>query len=72
MQQTWRQRFAEATDTPIERSVALVLQLAAGHADKLSGRYIDAEEDLTKLLDHVDEIQSKDLYTLRLQKLSET
>jgi NAD(P)-dependent dehydrogenase (short-subunit alcohol dehydrogenase family) len=72
MQQTWRQRFAEATDTPIERSVTLVLQLAAGHADKLSGRYIDAEEDLTKLLDHVDEIQSKDLYTLRLQKLSET
>jgi NAD(P)-dependent dehydrogenase (short-subunit alcohol dehydrogenase family) len=72
MQQTWRQRFAEATDTPIERSVALVLQLAAGHADMLSGRYIDAEDDLTELLDHADEIQRKDLYTLRLREFNET
>jgi NAD(P)-dependent dehydrogenase (short-subunit alcohol dehydrogenase family) len=72
MQQTWRQRFAEATDTPIERSVTLVLQLAAGHADTLSGRYIDAEDDLTELLDHADEIQSKDLYALRLREFSET
>jgi len=71
MQQTWRQRFAEATDTPIERSVTLVLQLAAGHADGLSGRYFDAEDNLTELLAHADEIQSKDLYTLRLQELSE-
>jgi NAD(P)-dependent dehydrogenase (short-subunit alcohol dehydrogenase family) len=72
MQQTWRQRFAEATDTPIERSVALVLQLAAGHADMLSGRYIDAEDDLTELLDHADVIQRKDLYTLRLREFNET
>jgi NAD(P)-dependent dehydrogenase (short-subunit alcohol dehydrogenase family) len=71
MQQTWRHRFADATDTPMERSVILILQLAAGQADALSGRYIDAEEDLTKLLDHSEEIQTKDLYTLRLQELSE-
>jgi NAD(P)-dependent dehydrogenase (short-subunit alcohol dehydrogenase family) len=72
MQQIWRQRFAEATDTPIERSVDLVLQLAAGHADMLSGRYIAAEDDLTELLDHADEIQRKDLYTLRLREFNET
>ena len=72
MQQIWRQRFAEATDTPIERSVDLVLQLAAGHADMLSGRYIDAEDDLTELLDHADVIQRKDLYTLRLREFNET
>lgn len=71
MQQNWRQRFAEATDTPIERSVTLVLQLAAGQADVLSGRYIDAENDLTELLHRAGEIQSKDLYTLRLRELSE-
>ena len=71
MQQDWRQRFADATDTPIDRSVTLILQLAAGQADVLSGRYIDAEEELTKLLDHADKIESKDLYTLRLQELSE-
>jgi NAD(P)-dependent dehydrogenase (short-subunit alcohol dehydrogenase family) len=71
MQQNWRQRFAEATDTPIARSVTLVLQLALGHADVLSGRYIDAEDDLSELLNRADEIQSKDLYTLRLRELSE-
>jgi len=71
MQQDWRQRFADAADTPMERSVKLILQLAAGQADTLSGRYIDAEGDLTKLLAHTDEIHSKDLYTLRLQELSE-
>jgi NAD(P)-dependent dehydrogenase (short-subunit alcohol dehydrogenase family) len=71
MQQDWRQRFADATDTPMERSVMLILQLATGQADALSGRYIDAEESITKLLAHADEIQNKDLYTLRLQELSE-
>ena len=72
MQQDWRQRFSDATDTPMERSVKLILQLATGQADVLSGRYIDVEEDLIKLLAHIDEIQSKDLYTLRLQELRES
>jgi NAD(P)-dependent dehydrogenase (short-subunit alcohol dehydrogenase family) len=72
MQEAWQQMFAEKKDTPIERSVALVLQLATGQADALSGRYIDAEDDLTELLRHADEIQSKDLYTLRLRQLDET
>jgi NAD(P)-dependent dehydrogenase (short-subunit alcohol dehydrogenase family) len=72
MQQDWRQRFAESMDTPIERSVTLVLQLAAGQADALSGLYINAEDNLTDLLDNANKIRSKDLYTLRLQELSET
>jgi NAD(P)-dependent dehydrogenase (short-subunit alcohol dehydrogenase family) len=68
MQQGWQRRFAEKKDTPMERSVALVLQLAAGQADALSGRYIDAEDDLAELLSYADEFQSKDLYTLRLRQ----
>lgn len=71
MQRDWKQRFADGTDTPIERSVMLILQLAAGQADALSGRYIDSEEDLTELLHRASEIQSKDLYTLRLRELGE-
>ncbi|CAN5604378.1 N/A [soil metagenome] len=69
MQQSWQRRFAEAKDTPVERSVALVLQLAVGQADALSGRYIDAEDDLTELLSSVDDRQNNDLYTLRLRQL---
>jgi NAD(P)-dependent dehydrogenase (short-subunit alcohol dehydrogenase family) len=71
MQATWQRLFAEEQDTPIERSVALILKLATGQADLLSGRYIDVEDDLTELLRRASEIESKDLYTLRLQQLSE-
>ena len=71
MQATWQRLFAEEQDTPIERSVALILQLATGQADSLSGRYIDVEDDLSELLRRASEIQSKDLYTLRLQQLNE-
>jgi NAD(P)-dependent dehydrogenase (short-subunit alcohol dehydrogenase family) len=71
MQATWQRLFDEERDTPIERSVALILQLATGQADSLSGRYIDVEDDLTELLRRASEIQSKDLYTLRLRQLNE-
>lgn len=72
MQAIWQRLFAENQDTPIGQSVALILQLATGQADMLSGRYIDAEDNLTNLLEHTEEIRGKDLYTLRLQKLSKT
>ncbi|HMN31020.1 MAG TPA: hypothetical protein PKE45_22890, partial [Caldilineaceae bacterium] len=72
MQQGWQRRFAEKQDTPMERSVSLVLQLAAGQADALSGRYIDVDDELAELLRRADEIQGKDLYTLRLRQLGDT
>jgi hypothetical protein len=37
-------------ETPIERSVELVLRLAAGDADALSGRYLSVEDDLDALV----------------------
>jgi NAD(P)-dependent dehydrogenase (short-subunit alcohol dehydrogenase family) len=72
MQESWQRLFAEKEDTPIEDSVALILQLASGQADALSGRYIDAEDDIADSLRHADEIESKDLYTLRLRQLNDT
>jgi NAD(P)-dependent dehydrogenase (short-subunit alcohol dehydrogenase family) len=71
MQAAWQRLFAEKQDTPMERSVPFILQLAAGKADMLSGRYIDVEEDLTELIRSASEIDSKDLYTLRLRQLNE-
>jgi NAD(P)-dependent dehydrogenase (short-subunit alcohol dehydrogenase family) len=71
MQEIWQRLFAEKKDTPIEHSVALILQLASGQADALSGRYIDAEDDIADSLRRADEIESKDLYTLRLRQLSD-
>lgn len=50
VQQWFRTLFAEGGDMPIERSVHLVLRLAAGDADALSGRYITVEDDLDALV----------------------
>lgn len=63
VQQRMRQVYAENLDTPVERSVELILFLA-------SGRFIGVTDDLTQLLRRADEIQSQDLYTLRLRQLS--
>lgn len=66
--QQWFQQFYQAgDDTPIERAVDLMLFLASGKADALSGRYIDVDDDLDALLLHADVIERDDLYTLRLR-----
>jgi NAD(P)-dependent dehydrogenase (short-subunit alcohol dehydrogenase family) len=50
LQQRFRAMFAEGRDMPIERCVGLVLRLAAGGADALSGRYISVKDDLDALV----------------------
>jgi NAD(P)-dependent dehydrogenase (short-subunit alcohol dehydrogenase family) len=49
-QQWFQNLYAQGLDTPIERPVHLVLRLAAGDADTLSGRYISVEDDLDALV----------------------
>ena len=46
--------------------MALVLQLASGKADALSGCYLDVNADLDDLSGRSVEIQQNALYTLRL------
>jgi hypothetical protein len=46
LQQWFQGLFTQGLDTPIDRSVQLVLRLAAGDADRFSGRYISVENDL--------------------------
>jgi NAD(P)-dependent dehydrogenase (short-subunit alcohol dehydrogenase family) len=60
------QLFAQGQDTPIERPVQLVLDLAAGKADALSGSFIDVDDDLDELLAQADEIQQSQRRRLRL------
>ena len=60
------QLFAEGDDTPIERSVQLVLTLASGKADLLSGCFISVDDDLDALLAQADAIQSEGRLRLRL------
>jgi NAD(P)-dependent dehydrogenase (short-subunit alcohol dehydrogenase family) len=63
----FRTIFEEEQDTPAEDAVKLVLRLAAGHADALSGCYIDVEDDLDDLVQRAEEIASNDLYALRVR-----
>jgi NAD(P)-dependent dehydrogenase (short-subunit alcohol dehydrogenase family) len=67
VQQWFQQLYRDGADTPIERSVELMLTLASGKADTLSGRFIDIDDDLDVLLQQTELIEREDLYTLRLR-----
>jgi len=67
VQQWFQQLFRDGADTPLERSVGLMLFLASGKADALSGRFIDVDDDLDALLRQTELINRDDLYTLRLR-----
>jgi NAD(P)-dependent dehydrogenase (short-subunit alcohol dehydrogenase family) len=60
--------FAEKLDVPIERPVRLILDLASGRADALSGRYLTVFDDLDALLSRTAEIDREELYSLRVRK----
>ncbi len=50
-----------------EEAAGLILQLASGEADRLSGRHLCASGNLQALLARMDEIERDDLHTLRLR-----
>jgi NAD(P)-dependent dehydrogenase (short-subunit alcohol dehydrogenase family) len=63
----FRTRFNQGEDTPIERSAQMLLFLASGQADALSGRYIRAQDNEEELMRRAAEIQGEDLYILTLR-----
>lgn len=66
----FRRIFDEEIDVPAARSAKLVLDLASGKADALSGRLISVFDDLDLLCAHAAQIEQQDLYCLRLPKLA--
>jgi NAD(P)-dependent dehydrogenase (short-subunit alcohol dehydrogenase family) len=67
LQEWFRALFAQGLDTPIDRCVQLVLRLAAGDGDTLSGRYISVEDDLDALVKQCAGEQSAEERLLRLK-----
>jgi NAD(P)-dependent dehydrogenase (short-subunit alcohol dehydrogenase family) len=57
----------DAAFQPIEAGAALVVEIAAGRADRLNGRYIHVSENLDAMLERSEEIERDDLYTLRMK-----
>jgi NAD(P)-dependent dehydrogenase (short-subunit alcohol dehydrogenase family) len=67
----WRPWIAAAAPedyTPAERVGALLVRIAAGDADPLSGRFLHARDDLDELLADADRIAADDLLSLRLRE----
>jgi len=63
----FQQLYRESGDTPIKQSVELMMCLASGKVDALSGRFIDVDDDLDALLQQTELIERDGLYTLRLR-----
>jgi len=62
-----RRALAEGHDVPAERAADLVLFLASGQADALSGCFISVDSDVAEMVRRAQEIQQDDLYRLRLR-----
>jgi NAD(P)-dependent dehydrogenase (short-subunit alcohol dehydrogenase family) len=68
---TWFQEQVDAgEDFPPEAAAELVVALASGRADALSGRYISVEDDLDALIAAAEEIRHRDLQVLKLARLT--
>lgn len=60
--------WKEGHPATMEGTVGLVLSLASGRADALSGRFLSVYDDLDDLIRRAEEIQRDDLYKMRLRK----
>ena len=60
--------FAEGRDEPPEALARLIVALASGRADVLSGRLLDSRSDLDEMISHAEEISRDDLHVLRLRR----
>jgi hypothetical protein len=65
----FRAIFDEGRDLPPERPAALLLALASGKADVLTGRYVYPGDDLDRLIEAAGQIDERKLYTLQVQRL---
>ncbi len=65
----FRDTFEQGRDLPAERPAELLMALASGRADALSGRYIYPADDLDRLIAASAEIEQAKLYSLQIQRL---
>jgi NAD(P)-dependent dehydrogenase (short-subunit alcohol dehydrogenase family) len=62
-----RDQFAAGRGADPEQAARLILTLASGRADRLSGRHLSVTDDPGALLHRIDQIERDDLHTLRLR-----
>jgi NAD(P)-dependent dehydrogenase (short-subunit alcohol dehydrogenase family) len=62
-----RQLYEAGRDDPPDKAADLVVYLASGQADVLTGRLLSVSFDVPEMVRRADEIKQKDLYRLRLR-----
>jgi hypothetical protein len=67
----FREYFDQGRDVPPEVAAHLVLFLASGRGDALSGRFLDACSDYVRLAEEAERVQKEDLLVLRLRGAEE-
>ena len=50
-------------------AMQLVMKLATGNADTLSGRHLSVHDDIDSMLDRIEEVREQDLYVMRPERL---
>jgi hypothetical protein len=62
--------LAEGRGATPSQAVELILRLAAGDGDALSGRHLSVHDDLDVVLDRLAEVRAGDLYVMRAERLA--
>jgi 3-oxoacyl-[acyl-carrier protein] reductase len=65
IEQTFTDWFANKEDVSADAAATLVVYLASGAADVLSGRNLDVSHDVAQMVARAAEIEEHDLYVLR-------
>jgi len=67
----WFKRiFDEGLTVLPERPASLVLELASGRADALSGRFLSIYDDLDQLVCNSGEVEKRNLHALKVERLA--
>jgi NAD(P)-dependent dehydrogenase (short-subunit alcohol dehydrogenase family) len=65
----WVREQFDKVETPVHRVITLILTIATGAADSLTGRLINAREDFQRVIERAAEVEQQGLYSLRIQTL---
>jgi NAD(P)-dependent dehydrogenase (short-subunit alcohol dehydrogenase family) len=65
----WYEKYYDAaTDDSLEKATQLVLQLASGGGDALSGRFITTSDNVGEMVQRLEEIKGANLYSLTVNR----
>jgi NAD(P)-dependent dehydrogenase (short-subunit alcohol dehydrogenase family) len=65
-----RRQLRDGAGASPDAAMDLIMKIATGHADALSGRHLSVHDDLDAILAGIDQVRARDLYLLHPQRLT--